>query len=425
MGRDLMEPSRDHTPGVVVIGGGPAGLMAAEVLLKGGARVDLYDAMPSVGRKFLVAGRGGLNLTRSESLDSFLSHYGPRQTQLEPLLRSFGPDTLRAWVQDLGFSTFVGTSGRVFPTGMKAAPIWRAWVLRLRQSGLSLHLRHRWCGWGQNQSLRFESPDGEVLVHSDAVILALGGGSWAILGSTGEWIPFLKEQGIAVADLKPANCGFDVNWSDHFRDRFSGHPVKPVVVSFTNSNGTIFRQKGEFIITQTGIQGGLIYALSAPIRDEIDTHKKAVIHLDLTPDRSLQSLVDRLSQPRGSRSLSSHLEKKAGIKGLKAVLLREYVPKENFKDPNLLASAIKGLPIPLVATRPLDEAISTAGGVAFEELDQNLMIRSLPGVFCAGEMLDWEAPTGGYLLTACFSMGHAVAMGVLSFLANRAQSQAP
>ncbi|HEY5269713.1 MAG TPA: TIGR03862 family flavoprotein [Anaerolineales bacterium] len=401
---------------VAVIGGGPAGLMAAEVLIQGGVRVDLYDSMPSVGRKFLVAGKGGLNLTHAESREKFISRYGKRRAQLEPLLDKFGPEELRSWVHELGIATFVGTSGRVFPVGMKTAPILRAWLLRLRKGGVTFHMRHKWCGWSNDDSLRFETPDGETSVSPNAVVLALGGGSRARLGSTGAWVPLLIERGVAVAALKPSNCGFDVNWSEHFRTRFEGFPLKSVIASFTNSKGNAFHKQGEFIVTATGVEGSLIYAISAQLRDEIEANGCAVIKLDLAPGWSLPRLRDRLSQPRGSRTLSGHLERSVHIKGVKAGLLREFVPKQDFADPERLASAIKELPIPLIAPRPLDEAISSAGGVLFEELDERMMIRSIPGVFCAGEMLDWEAPTGGYLLTACFSSGWAAGFGALVWL---------
>lgn len=390
--------------------------MAAEVLIQGGVRVDLYDSMPSVGRKFLVAGKGGLNLTHAESREKFISRYGKRRAQLEPLLDKFGPEELRSWVHELGIATFVGTSGRVFPVGMKTAPILRAWLLRLRKGGVTFHMRHKWCGWSNDDSLRFETPDGETSVSPNAVVLALGGGSRARLGSTGAWVPLLIERGVAVAALKPSNCGFDVNWSEHFRTRFEGFPLKSVIVSFTNSKGNAFHKQGEFIVTATGVEGSLIYAISAQLRDEIEANGCAVIKLDLAPGWSLPRLRDRLSQPRGSRTLSGHLERSVHIKGVKAGLLREFVPKQDFADPERLASAIKELPIPLIAPRPLDEAISSAGGVLFEELDERMMIRSIPGVFCAGEMLDWEAPTGGYLLTACFSSGWAAGFGALVWL---------
>jgi uncharacterized flavoprotein (TIGR03862 family) len=400
----------------VIVGGGPAGLMAAEVLSQGGIHVEVFESMPSVGRKFIIAGKGGLNLTHSELREKFLSHYGKHRPQLEPMLNKFSPDDLVRWVHELGVETFVGSSGRVFPVGMKTFPILRAWLARLRQCGVVFHVRHKWSGWSEDGSLRFETPDGEAHTIPSVVVLALGGGSWGRLGSTGEWIPLLVERGVAVAPLKPSNCGFDVAWSDHFRTRFEGSPVKSVIVSFTDSNRNSYHKVGEFIITATGIEGSVIYAISAHLRDEIEASGTATIKLDLAPGWSLQQLKDRLSQPRGSRTLSGHLEKAVKIKGVKAGLLREFVSKKDFSDLNCLASAIKELQIPLIAPRPLDEAISSAGGVLFDELDEHLMISSIPGVFCAGEMLDWEAPTGGYLLTACFASGRTAGLGALTWL---------
>jgi hypothetical protein len=390
--------------------------MAAETLSRGGVRVDLYDAMPSVGRKFLRAGKGGLNITHSEPYELFLSRYGARRAQIKPLLDAFGPEALRGWVHALGIDTFVGTSGRVFPAGMKTTPLLRAWLKRLQAYGVNIHVRHGWSGWDEGGALRFKTPQGESLAHSDAVVLALGGGSWARLGSNGAWVPLLEQRGVPVAPLKPSNCGFDVGWSEHLRTRFAGRPVKPVSVAFTDSDGVVYRKQGEFIITANGIEGSLIYALSARLRDEIEAVGAAVIYLDLAPGKELQRIIGELSRPRGSRSMAKHLRSRVGIEGVKAVLLREVVPAEDFTDPARLANAIKALPVRLLAPRPLDEAISSAGGVAFEALDERLMIRSLPGVFCAGEMLDWEAPTGGYLLTACFSSGRAAGLGVLAWL---------
>lgn len=402
---------------MAVIGGGPAGLMAAEMLIQNGVRVDLYDAMPSVGRKFLLAGKGGLNLTHSETSELFLSRYGARRAQVEPWLEAFGPEALRLWAQGLGVETFVGTSGRVFPTEMKAAPLLRAWLHRLREAGVRFHMRHSWQGWNEEGALRFSTPDGEKSVPSDAVVLALGGGSWARLGSTGAWVPLLEQRGVPVAALRPANCGFDVGWSEHFRSRFAGHPLKSVVVTFTDQEGVTLRKQGEFMVTATGVEGSLIYALSAPLRDEIERAGAAVLYLDLVPGRELSYVTAELARPRGSRSMASHLQSRLGIKGVKAGLLRECVPAQDFADPARLGAAIKALPVRLIAPRPLDEAISSAGGVVLETLDERLMIRSLPGVFCAGEMLDWEAPTGGYLLTACFASGRAAGVGVLAWLA--------
>jgi uncharacterized flavoprotein (TIGR03862 family) len=397
-------------PSIIVIGGGPAGLMAAETLLAGGARVVLYESMPAVGRKLLVAGHGGLNLTHAGSREQFLSHYSA--PELRPMLEAFGQDELRAWAAGLGIETFTGSSDRVFPTGMKAAPLWHAWRKRLDSAGLELHTRHEWQGWGSEGELRFATPEGPVSAHADALILALGGGSWPRTGSTGAWVPILRARGVDVAPLRPANCGFDVAWSDHFRAKFAGAPLKTVTLSFEDQ----FHQQGEFVVTKHGIEGSLVYAAASLLRDAIEAGGQAVIHLDLLPDWTVERLAERLSRPRGSRSLSSQLEKAAGIKGVKAGLLWEFIPRADFDDPQRLAAAIKRVPVALVAPRPLVEAISSAGGVRFGELDPHLMLRSLPGVFCAGEMLDWEAPTGGYLLTGCLATGRAAALGALEWL---------
>jgi uncharacterized flavoprotein (TIGR03862 family) len=412
MSTSLVKPGRV----AAVIGGGPAGLMAAEVLAQGGIQVDLYDAMPSAGRKFLLAGKGGLNLTHSEPFEQFLDHYGKRRARLEPLLRLFGPGELRLWAAGLGVETFVGSSNRVFPVGMKSAPLLRLWLARLRASGVIFHFRHKWTGWTSSHLLCFETPGGEISIQPQAVVLALGGASWPITGSTGAWVPLLAGRGVSVASLKPSNCGFDIAWTEHFRSRFAGRPLKSVMLSFTNGKGQVLHQHGEFIITKTGVEGSLIYAFSAILRDEIDLSGRAVIHLDLAPGWTHARLVERLSRPRGSRSMANHLEKSVGIKDVRAGLLWEFVPKVDFADPERLALAIKDLPVTLLAPRPLEEAISSAGGVKFEELDDHLMLHKLPGVFCAGEMLDWEAPTGGYLMTACFASGRAAGLGALEWL---------
>jgi uncharacterized flavoprotein (TIGR03862 family) len=402
---------------VAVVGGGPAGLMAAEVMSAAGLRVDVFDAMPSVGRKFLLAGRGGLNLTHSEAPELFLSRYGARRTQVGAWLAGFGPQQLRDWAQGLGVETFVGSSGRVFPQEMKAAPLLRAWLHRLRGAGVAFHARHRWLGWDTDGALRFATPAGESKVGADATVLALGGGSWARLGSDGAWVPLLLARGVAVQPLRPANCGFDVAWSEHLRQRFAGQPVKAVRAAFVAPDGSRIEREGEFLVTEHGVEGSLIYALSAPLRDGIEATGSAMLQLDLAPGRTLQRLTDDLAQGRGRDSLANHLRRRAGIDGVKSALLHEFATGEDLASPTRLAAIIKALPLHLVAPRPLDEAISSAGGVDFAAVDDHLMLRALPGTFCAGEMLDWEAPTGGYLLTACFASGRAAGRGVLRRLA--------
>jgi uncharacterized flavoprotein (TIGR03862 family) len=402
---------------VAVVGGGPAGLMAAEVMSATGLRVDVFDAMPSVGRKFLLAGRGGLNLTHSEAPELFLSRYGARRTQVGAWLAGFGPQQLRDWAQGLGVETFVGSSGRVFPQEMKAAPLLRAWLHRLRGAGVAFHARHRWLGWDTDGALRFATPAGESKVGADATVLALGGGSWARLGSDGAWVPLLLARGVAVQPLRPANCGFDVVWSEHLRQRFAGQPVKAVRAAFVAPDGSRIEREGEFLVTEHGVEGSLIYALSAPLRDGIEATGSAMLQLDLAPGRTLQRLTDDLAQGRGRDSLANHLRRRAGIDGVKSALLHEFATGEDLASPTRLAAIIKALPLHLVAPRPLDEAISSAGGVDFAAVDDHLMLRALPGTFCAGEMLDWEAPTGGYLLTACFASGRAAGRGVLRRLA--------
>ncbi len=401
---------------IIVIGGGPAGLMAAETIANAGWRVDVYDSMPSVGRKFLLAGKGGMNLTHSEDKPAFLSRYGARSAVLAPLIEQFDGTALRAWAAGLGIATFVGSSGRVFPTDMKAAPLLRAWLHRLRQSGVHFHMRHRWLGWKEKQ-LRFAAPEGEVLVEADAVVLALGGGSWARLGSDGAWVSLLAQKGIPVAPLQPANCGFDVAWSAYFKQRFAGHPMTSVIAHVTDDAGTQIVRQGQFVFTEGGVEGSLIYALSAHLRDGIARDGRALMHLDLVPGKSAERVHAEVMHPRGSRSWSSHLQGRLGLDSLKVALLHECLPAEYFKQPERLAAAIKFLPLTLLAPRPIDEAISSAGGVCFAALSERLMVQAMPGVFCAGEMLDWEAPTGGYLLTACFATGRQAGSGVLAWLA--------
>ncbi|MFJ2429724.1 TIGR03862 family flavoprotein [Pseudomonas sp. NPDC087804] len=398
---------------VAIIGGGPAGLMAAEVLSQAGIRVDLYDGMPSVGRKFLLAGVGGMNITHSEAYPAFLSRYAERAPQIAPLLRGFDADALCTWIHDLGIETFIGSSGRVFPTDMKAAPLLRAWLKRLRDSGVVIHTRHRWLGWDEHGALRIDSPEGEITVNPDATLLALGGGSWSRLGSDGAWMLALEQRGVGLAPLQPSNCGFEVQaWSELMVSKFAGAPLKNIAIGLNDD----IPRLGECVITATGIEGSLIYALSAPIREAINQYGAAVIHIDLLPGRPVDKLQAALSKPRGSRSMAKHLHSQVGIDGVKAALLRELTDAATFADPALLARAIKALPLTLVKTRPLDEAISSAGGVTFEAMDERLMLKALPGVFCAGEMLDWEAPTGGYLLTGCFASGRAAGLGILQWL---------
>lgn len=393
--------------------------MAAEMLSRAGVAVSVYEARPSMGRKFLVAGKGGLNLTHSEPYDSFLRRYGDRAAALETFLDTFGPEELRTWAAELGFPTFVGSSGRVFPEGMRAAPLLRAWLARLRLAGVQFHTRHRWSGWNQDGGLRFETPRGEVSVHPDAVLLALGGASWPQLGSDGAWVSILQAAGIAVAPLEPANCGFDVAWTPHFSERWAGQAVKSVRLRCSAPNGEQFDQKGEFVISAYGVEGSLIYAASRPLRQALAADGTAVLHLDLLPDFTHADLETRLSRPRGSKTLSAHMERQAGLRGVKAGLLYEVASKAELAENRLLAARIKDLSVPVIRPRPIAEAISTAGGVSFEALDGRLMLRALPGVFCAGEMLDWEAPTGGYLLTACFATGRAAGLGILSWLAEQ------
>ncbi|HKY01599.1 MAG TPA: TIGR03862 family flavoprotein [Burkholderiales bacterium] len=393
----------------IIIGGGPAGLMAAETLAERGVQVDLYDAMPSVGRKFLLAGKGGLNLTHAEPKEAFLARYGEHRKYIEPLLQHFDSQALCEWAHDLGIETFVGTSGRVFPKEMKAAPLLRAWLHRLRAQGVRFHMRHRWIGWASEEratALRFQTSNDQVVAEADAVILALGGASWKRLGSDAAWVPLLALRGIQIAPLKPANCGFEVQWSTHLRERFAGQPLKSVRLSFEGES-----RIGEMLVSEYGIEGSLTYAFSALLRDAIEAQGEAIIRLDLAPDKSTDALAKEIAHPRGSRSMSSHLSSRLGISGVKAGLLRECLSKEVFDDAKRLAEGIKALPVRLIRPRPIDEAISTAGGVRFDELNENLMLKKLPGVYCCGEMLDWEARTGGYLLTACFASGKAAGQG--------------
>jgi len=463
-------------PNVAVIGAGPAGLMAAETLAQAGHTVQVFEAKPSAGRKFLMAGRGGLNITHSEPAEWFEARYGARAPEFAAMLAALNANALCEWVHGLGIETFVGSSGRVFPAEMKAAPLLRAWINRLRKQNVQFLMRHRWLGFepkqtsemqssdgawlasqqsdsegpeaqtlkSQNaltqafnkQTLRFESPKGEVKVTPDAVVLALGGGSWARLGSDGAWWPLLQQEGVELAPLLPSNGGFETTWSQYFIEQCAGQPLKTVEfwLTATPAKASKGRPKsakatrtpaavkqtahlrGECLMTEHGLEGGAIYTLSAALRDEILRHGSVTLYVDLLPDHTAEKVLNEVSHPRGTRSLSSHLRSRLGVHGVKAALLRECLSAETFKDPVKLAEGLKALPIVLTACRPIDEAISTAGGVQFEGLTQQLMIKNLPGVFCAGEMLDWEAPTGGYLINGAMASGKAAAVGVNEWL---------
>lgn len=396
---------------VVVIGGGPAGLMAAEVARAAGAAVDIYDAMPSVGRKFLLAGKGGMNITHAEAEKKFEARYGRERARVRTWLDAFDAAALREWVHGLGIPTFVGTSGRVFPEGMKAGPLLRAWLRRLRESGVVLHVRHRWSGW-HGDALCFDSPSGSIDVRPAATVLALGGGSWPRLGSDGSWVPRLRSRGVSVNELRPANCGFEREWSGILRERHAGAPVKNVTAWVDHPAQA---QRGEFVIAGYGIEGGLVYALSRSLRERLDATGSAVLVLDLLPDRPLSDLQDAWARLKAGRSLAYRL-RAVGLDGIKSALVREFVPAQVRADPARLAAAIKSLPLDVHALRPLDEAISSAGGVDLGALDERLMLEACPGVFCAGEMLDWEAPTGGYLLTACFASGVVAGRGAAKWV---------
>jgi uncharacterized flavoprotein (TIGR03862 family) len=430
---------------VAVIGGGPAGLMAAEVLAQGGASVDLFDAMPSVGRKFLLAGRGGLNLTHAEDTDRLLARFGARTAALHDAVTAFDGSAVREWAAGLGIATFVGTSGRVFPTDMKAAPLLRAWLQRLRAAGVRVHTRHRFTGWNDQGALRFATPQGEATHQAAATVLALGGASWPRLGSDGAWAAWLQARGVDVAPLRPSNCGFDVGptapgregWSDHLRQRFAGQPLKTVAAAVGDPRRPAVNEAdpgaaaaagvagvtpaytaGEFVVTDTGVEGTLVYTLSAQLREQIAQAGQATLLVDLLPQHTAAQVLAETRRPRGPRTLSTHLKSRLGLQGLKMALLHELLTPQQLADPAELARALKAVPIPLARPRPIAEAISTAGGVRFEALDERGMLRAVPGVFCAGEMLDWEAPTGGYLLTASLATGRAAARGALRWLEN-------
>ena len=407
--------TNDMQGDIAIIGAGPAGLMAAEVVAQGAGRVTIYDAMPSAGRKFLMAGRGGLNLTHSEAMPDFLTRYGAAMPHLEPAIAAFPPDELRAWSDALGQPTFIGSSGRVFPESFKASPLLRAWLRRLDAMGVRLMLHHRWSGWNDDGNLLFQTPDREQAVDAGATVLALGGASWPRLGSDGAWVETLAAKDVTVSPLGPANCGFTVAWSEIFRNRFEGQPLKGVALSFGPH-----MVRGEAMVTRTGIEGGAVYALSAPLREKIIVTGEATLNIALRPDLEMSDLIARLSAPKGKQSFSNWLRKAAHLSPAAIGLLQEAAiisgASLSLLSPASLAGLINAIPIRLSGIAPIARAISTAGGISFDELDADFMIRRLPGVFAAGEMLDWEAPTGGYLLQASFATGAAAGRGALKWI---------
>lgn len=398
----------------IIIGGGPAGLMAAEQLSSAGMAVAVFDAMPSVGRKFLRAGIGGLNITHSDDHGTFLQRFGERQSNIAPLFNVFNADAIRLWCSELGVDTFIGSSGRVFPREMKAAPLLRKWLRRLRSAGVQFHTRHRWCGWDDNGHHRFESPRGELIVRADALVFALGGASWSALGSDGQWAPEFEKQGIACAGFRPANCGFEYPWPLAFREQMGGQALKNIGLRVSGSDPS-WSNKGDAMLTEYGVEGSLIYAASSHIRDEIDAKGKCKVVWDLLPDTALADLKSKTAKQKSTDS-ASNLLRKLGVKDGKLALLKALTSKQQMQDIQSLPKLLKKLPQTFQHYRPIDEAISTAGGLAFDALDATLMLRKMPGVFCAGEMLDWEAPTGGYLLTACFASGVVAGRGAVDYL---------
>lgn len=406
---------------VIIVGGGPAGLMAADVVARAGYSVALFDAMPSVGRKFLLAGVGGMNITHAEPHAKLVTRYGATASWLKPYLDAFPASDLRAWIHGLGIETFVGSSGRVFPADMKAAPLLRAWLQRLRELGVVFYPRHRWLGWNTQGEVVFQTVENNQTVTraypAQVVVLALGGASWQRLGSNGAWVPMLREKNIQVLDLVPANCGFDSAWSPYLQQHFAGAPLATIGLRTQDATNEPVVVRGEAIITKAGIEGTSVYALSAHLRDAIARHGHAWLYIDLLPDVSAKKIVEQLNKPRGKNSTSNFLRKQLHLPPVKLALLRELTDAAVWQDTERLAQTIKALPVQLLACRPLDEAISSGGGIGHQELTPSLMLRRLPGVFCAGEMLDWEAPTGGYLLTACFATGRAAGQGVVDFLA--------
>jgi uncharacterized flavoprotein (TIGR03862 family) len=394
-----------------VIGGGPSGLMAAETLLQNGISVDLYEAKPSVGRKFLMAGKSGLNITHAENLDDFLNKYQSDRFFLEPYVNQFRPHSIREWVEDLGIDTFEGSSNRVFPKVMKASPLLRNWLRRLNHSGLKVHLNHKWLGFNGFTKLKFSSPSGITEVNYDSVVLGLGGASWPKLGSNANWVNILVNENIPMTPFSPSNCGFNIKWSEHFKSQFAGKPVKSCMLTAAGK-----MVSGDFNITEYGLEGGPIYSHSRELREQIENNGKASLSIDLAPNKTRGELQEVLFRPRGKNSLANHLRKTVKISGVKAGLLREFGAFDVFKSAELLADLIKSIPITLTTSQPMERAISSAGGISFDALDENLMIKAMPGVFASGEMLNWDAPTGGYLLTACLALGKGAAEGSVKWL---------
>lgn len=409
------DPQTGHT--VAVIGGGPAGLFAAERLRAAGLQVDLYESKGSPGRKFLIAGKGGLNLTHSDARPLFDARYRESAATVSGWLDQFDADALRTWAAGLGVETYVGSSGRVFPVDRKAAPLLRGWVRRLKEQGVRFHVQHRWLGWESDRCLRFATPGGEISLPADATLLAMGGGSWPQLGSDGAWVAPLKSQGVQVVPLQAANCGFDVDWTPWFVERHAGTPLKAVVAHWTDLEGAPRQLQGECVVSAYGIEGSLVYAVSADLRETLNRDGAVTLWLDLVPGREQSRLAADLSRPRKGRSFGEHLRRQTGVDAVKAALLFEVLGKDAGQDVAAVASTLKRLPIALRRPRPIAEAISTAGGVSMAAVDEQLMLRAMPGVFCAGEMLDWEAPTGGYLLTACYASALRAADGAIAWLA--------
>lgn len=403
---------------VIVVGAGPAGLMAAEGICAAGHKVHVYDAKPSACRKFLLAGVGGMNITHSEAYPDFIQRYYDKAEWLDTAIRQFNADALCEWIHELGIETFIGTSGRVFPKDMKAAPLLRNWLKRLREAGIQFHMRHKMVGLSSNQ-VAFEHDGENITAQADAIVLAMGGASWPKLGSDGAWLSVLTEQGIDVAPLQSANCGFYSEWSDHLKNKFAGSPLKDVAFTFTLADGKVVTKKGECIVTQDGMEGSLIYAFSKYLRDGINECGQSSLLMDFLPLQSEEQIIKKLRHTKPKESFSKYLKRTLGITGVKAVLLHESFPKDAFQTPETLARCLKAVPAHFYKTKPIEEVISSAGGVCEHSLDEKLMLKALPGVFCAGEMLDWEAPTGGYLLTACFATGRLAAHGVSDFLSSR------